>query len=148
MCVIRYNRDQLLDLSAVRRNYILPNKETFTNLKKYNLLKYRGARGGREQEIRVWDTISGVKSNNLKILPCQIPTVQRPQNIKSMKDMNVENTSYLKQLHVNSYNLTYPKICNSINTQPNEKVSCLTLNCHSVQYKDVLIGQMLRDDKN
>ena len=110
-------------------------------------MKYRGARGGREQEIRVWDTINGVNSNNLKSLPSQIPTVQRPQNIKSMKDMNVRNPSYLKQLHVNSYNLTYPKICNPINKQSNEKISCLTLNCHSVQYKDILKGQVLRDDK-
>ncbi len=136
MCLIRYNRDHLLDLSAVSRNHTIPNKGTLTILKQYNLLKYRGTRGGRDQELRVWDTNSGVNLNNLQSLPSQIPTVT------SLKRHSTHNIS-----DANLNNLSYPKKCNTLNGL-NEKISCLTLNCHSVvRNKDVLIGQYLREEK-
>jgi len=90
MCRIRYNRDQLLDLSAVSRNQTIPNKGTLTILKQYNLLKYRGARGGRDQELRVWDTNSGVYFNNLQSLPSQIPTVT---SLKRHSTQNISGTN-------------------------------------------------------
>ncbi len=90
---IRYNREQLLDLSAVSRNHTIPNKGTLTILKQYNLLKDRGARGGRDQELRVWDTNSAVNLNNLQSLPSQIPTVTslKRHSTQTISDANLNN---------------------------------------------------------
>ena len=50
------------------------------------------------------------------------------------------------QKGVNVSNLSYPKISNTLNNHK-EKVIAITLNCRSLVNKDVIIGQLLREDK-
>ena len=68
MCLITYKREQLLDLATVPRRYLKPNNDTFTTLKKLNLLNFRGARGGGNYVSRSWDSNDGVNFSNLQYL--------------------------------------------------------------------------------
>lgn len=43
-------------------------------------------------------------------------------------------------------NLIHPKITNTLKRH-DEKIKCMTLNCHSVVTKDVIVGQYLREEK-
>lgn len=74
MGFIKYNRNQLLKLSAGRPS--IQNKETIENLKQFNLFHYRGARGGIDRGLRTWDRNDGVNQMNLKPLPEAISTVK------------------------------------------------------------------------
>ena len=125
MCQIRYKRDQLLDLIRGSRNHTLPNKETLTVLKVFYIFKYRGARGGRDQENIVWDTIRGVNLDNLKSLPKIIPTVT------SIKRINIqsqtERTSFVTSIKCES--LTVVK--------GNTKIDICCINPRSVKNKTV-----------
>lgn len=52
----------------------------------------------------------------------------------------------MKPTGVNVNNLVYPKRCNTLSNL-RENVNCLTLNCQSVIRKDVLVGQLLREEQ-
>ena len=55
------------------------------------------------------------------------------------------NKPQRKQRSVTISNLVYQKRKNDLSNF-RKNVTCLTLNCHSVDNKDVLVGQLLRED--
>ena len=56
------------------------------------------------------------------------------------------NQRPITQTGVNFSNLIYPKRCNIFGNFK-ENVTCLTINCRSLVRKDVLVGQLLREQK-
>jgi hypothetical protein len=92
MCLIRYKREQLLDLARVPRRYSKPNNDTFTTLKNLNLLKYRGARGGSNYVFRSWDSNDGVNFSNLQSLPKAISAVKLTNRHNALLQTDNDNT--------------------------------------------------------
>lgn len=102
----------------------------------------------REQLLRISQTVSQnrelykVDSSTRNIVNCLKINGRRRQRRKRAGRPRV----LMKPNGVNFNNLTYPKTCNTYNQQ-NERISCLTLNCRSVVNKDVIVGQLLREEK-
>lgn len=65
---------------------------------------------------------------------------------KKRRKRGGKSKTFPKASGVNLDNLVYPPKCNSLN-KPSENVTCMTLNCRSVVNKDVLVGQLLREEK-
>lgn len=130
--LLQYNRRQLLDIAKGSTCLSLPNKETLTKLKLYNLFTYRGKRGGNNQIKCEWDMNTGVNFNNLRALPEVIPTIQMSRRNTSQTDCNEH-----RGLNLSSLIKIKPDIENVVKGQKLVKVCCL--NPRSVKNKTIAL---------
>jgi hypothetical protein len=106
--LLQYNRAQLLDLRSAPRGKILPNKETLSILKDYNLLKYRGKRAGRPRT----KSNAGIHSANLVRTKLDHTFVknshrQRKLKIATVNKRSIRNKSVELLQHIVEENINF-----------------------------------------
>ena len=130
MGFIKYNRDQLLKLSAGRPS--IQNKETIENLKQFNLFHYRGARGGVDRGLRTWDRNDGVNQMNLKSLPEAISTV----NLTSRTNVpiQIKRSRTVKRIKYESFTVV----------KGQSKIDICNINPRSVKNKTIALNDFIQ----
>ena len=108
MCLIQYNRKQLLDLRNVQHKLVRPDNDTLTLLKLFNLLRYRNAWGCKKHSKRKWDTNFGVNLKNIKAIPEAITVITSIRNYYNKQEsMESHNHKDIYCCCCNNFNVAH-----------------------------------------